>query len=52
MATWVRYIGIDKENLSVEIARKALRSAHTYHTEPEQMDLMIHEMEAMYGTSA
>lgn len=46
-----RYIGIDKEERSVEIARKALRSTNIYHAEPEQMDLMISEMEASYGTS-
>ena len=47
-----RYIGIDKEERSVEIARKALRSANIYHAEPEQMDLMISEMEAIYETNA
>ena len=47
-----RYIGIDKERRSVEIARKALRSVDIYRTEPEQMDLMISELEARYGTNA
>ena len=47
-----RYLGIDKEEKSVDIARKALRSANIYHAEPEQMDLMISEMEkASYETS-
>lgn len=43
-----RYIGIDKEKRSVEIAGKAVRSAHLYTREPEQMDLIIREIEASY----
>ena len=43
-----RYIGIDKEKKSVEIAREAVKSFKTYHKEPEQMDLMIRDLEARY----
>jgi len=43
-----RYIGIDKEKRSVEIARKAVTSFNAYNKEPEQMDLMIRELEATY----
>jgi site-specific DNA-methyltransferase (adenine-specific) len=44
------YIGIEKEQRSVEIAKKAIESINTYSKEPEQMDLMIKELEASYGT--
>lgn len=43
-----QYIGIDKEKKSVEIAREAVKSFKTYHKEPEQMDLMIRDLEARY----
>lgn len=43
-----RYIGIDKEKRSIEIAREAIQSFKTYHKEPEQMDLMIRDLEARY----
>lgn len=44
-----RYIGIDKEYRSVEIARKALESINVCTKEPEQMDLMIREVEETYS---
>ncbi len=44
-----QYIGIDKEKKSVEIAKKATESINLYKKEPEQMDLMINEIEASYG---
>ena len=43
-----RYIGIDKEKRSVEIATEAVKSFNTYEKEPEQMDLLIRELEAEY----
>lgn len=43
-----RYIGIDKEKRSVEIAKKAVAAAHCRAMEPPQMDLMIRELEASY----
>ncbi len=43
-----RYIGIDKEKRSVEIATEAVKSFNAYEKEPEQMDLMIRELEAGY----
>ena len=43
-----KYIGIDKEVRSIEIARKAVESFSTYKKEPEQMDLMIRDLEATY----
>jgi len=43
-----KFIGIDKETKSVEIARKAVESFSTYKKEPEQMDLMIRDLEATY----
>ena len=45
-----KYIGIDKEKLSVKIAREAVASAGRCSKEPEQADLMIKELEASYGT--
>lgn len=44
-----QYIGIEKEEKSVAIAKKALESINTYTKEPVQMDLMIRELEALYG---
>ena len=44
-----RYIGIDKEKRSVEIATEAVKSFNTYEKEPEQMDLLIKELEATYA---
>lgn len=45
-----QYIGIEKEEKSVSIAKKATESINTYTKEPVQMDLMIRELEASYGT--
>ncbi len=45
-----KYIGIDKEKRSVEIAKKAIDSISKYTKEPEQMDLMLRDLEASYGT--
>lgn len=45
-----KYIGIEKEEKSVAIAKKASESINTYAKEPVQMDLMIREVEASYGT--
>lgn len=45
-----QYIGIEKEEKSVAIAKKATDSINTYTNEPVQMDLMIKELEASYGT--
>jgi len=45
-----QYIGIEKEQKSVEIAKKAIESINLYSKEPEQLDLMIKELEASYGT--
>lgn len=47
-----RYIGIDKEKMSVEIATEAVKSFNSYEKEPEQMDLMIRELEAGYEINA
>ena len=44
-----RYIGIDKEKRSVEIAREAVTSFYSYKKTPEQMELMIRELEATYA---
>ena len=43
-----RYIGIEKEKRSVEIALKAVASYNRTAKEPEQMDLMIGEIESSY----
>ncbi|MBL7074402.1 site-specific DNA-methyltransferase [candidate division KSB1 bacterium] len=43
-----RYIGIDKEKRSVEISRAAVASYHEYAKEPQQMELMVQEIEAKY----
>lgn len=40
------FIGIEKEQASVEIARKAAQSFKREQKNPEQMELMIREMEA------
>jgi DNA modification methylase len=45
-----RYIGIDKENKSVEISKKAIESINSYTKEPEQMDLFIREIKETYQT--
>ncbi len=45
-----QYIGIEKEKKSVTVAKKATDSSNTYTKEPVQMDLMIRELEASYGT--
>ncbi|MGH8558751.1 MAG: DNA-methyltransferase [Methylococcales bacterium] len=44
-----RYIGIDKESKSVEIAKKSVESINTYTKEPVQLDLMIREIEQTYN---
>lgn len=44
-----QYIGIDKEKKSVAIAKKATESISAYTKEPEQMDLMIREIETSYS---
>ena len=44
-----RYIGIDKESKSVEIARKAVESCRTYKKESAQMELMIRDIEEIYN---
>ena len=41
-----RYIGIEKEKMSVEIALKAVNSFNSAAQEPEQIDVMIEEVEA------
>ena len=43
-----RYIGIDREKRSVEIATKAVESFNAYKKEPGQMELMVRELEATY----
>ena len=45
-----KYIGIDKEKRSVEIAKKATETINIYTKEPAQMDLMIRELEASCKT--
>lgn len=45
-----RFIGIDKELKSVEIARKSIESFKKYAKEPVQLDLMIREIEQSYIT--
>jgi DNA modification methylase len=45
-----QYIGIEKEEKSVAIAKKAIDSIDIYTKEPVQMDLMIRELESSYGT--
>ncbi len=45
-----KYIGIDKEKRSVEIALDSLSSFEQYKKEPEQMDLFIREIEEKYDT--
>ncbi|OQX26267.1 MAG: site-specific DNA-methyltransferase [Desulfobacteraceae bacterium IS3] len=44
-----RYIGIDKEYRSVEIAKKSVESLNAYANRPVQMDLMIKEIEESYN---
>jgi site-specific DNA-methyltransferase (adenine-specific) len=46
-----KYIGIDKEKRSVDLAKKAIDSINSLAKEPEQMDLMIMELAASCGTS-
>lgn len=45
------FIGIEKEKTSVEIALKAVESFKNVKKDPEQMELMIREMEAAYEVS-
>ena len=40
-----KYIGIEKEKKSVAIAKKATKTINMYTNEPEQIDLMIRELE-------
>ena len=42
------FIGIEKEKVSVEIAQKAVKSFMDEKRNPEQMELMIREIEAAY----
>ncbi len=44
-----KFIGIDKEKRSVEIARHAVSCLNLQKKEPEQLDLMIRELEATYN---
>ena len=43
---------MDKEKKSVEISREAVASYHEYAKEPQQMDLMVQEIEAKYEAEA
>lgn len=43
-----KYIGIDKEEKSVKISNEAINSYHKYKNAPQQMELMIQEIEAKY----
>ena len=43
------FIGIEKEKMSVQIARNAIESFHRTKESPEQMDMVIKEMEASYA---
>ena len=43
-----KYIGIDKEKRSVEIAREAIASLLQCSKEPQQIELMLNEIEARY----
>lgn len=45
-----KYIGIDKEFKSVEIAKKSLESIDNYNNEPAQIDMMIRDIEQSYNT--
>jgi len=45
-----KYIGIDKEKRSVEIALDSVSSFEQYKKGPEQMDLFIREIEEKYHT--
>lgn len=45
-----KYIGIDKIKRSVDIATEAIEMFHTHGKEPEQMDLILRDLEATYGT--
>jgi site-specific DNA-methyltransferase (adenine-specific) len=47
-----RYIGIDKEEKSVNISRDALAAYNKYSGRPVQMELMIQEIEATYALSS
>ncbi len=43
-----RYIGIDKEGKSVKISREAIQSFYKLKKVPQQMELMIKDIEAKY----
>lgn len=43
-----KYIGIDKEKKSVEIALEAISSFEQNRQEPEQVEFFIREIEAKY----
>ena len=43
------FIGIEKEQASVEIAQKAVQSFKQEQKNPEQMELMIRAREAAYA---
>lgn len=44
-----RYIGIDKEARSVKISKAAVDSCQTYANVPQQMELMMEEIESKYA---
>lgn len=46
-----KYIGIDKEKRSVEIAREAIASLLQCSKEPQQIELMLNEIEAKYDVN-
>jgi site-specific DNA-methyltransferase (adenine-specific) len=43
-----RFIGIDKEKKSIEIALNSISSFEHYRKEPEQIDFFIREVEEEY----
>jgi hypothetical protein len=45
-----KFIGIDKQAKSVEIAKKSVESFEKYAKEPVQLDLMIRDIEQSYST--
>ena len=46
-----RYIGIDKEKRSVEISKQAIASYSECSREPQQIELMINEIETKYDAN-
>lgn len=47
-----KFVGIEKEKKSVKIAREAVLSFKATRNEPQQMELMINELEAKYSVHA